>query len=511
MFNLFKKKNNGSEVEVVVERLNVEEKTATKAKSKTKKDSDTTKNAKTSIGKKSEKKEKCIVEVMEKSGWTRKQVEDHVKDTRKRLGISYSDYNKYDFWNIPVADQEEAYAGVVERKERRKRFREQCIALAMEHRGWTREQAEEHLDATKKRTGMGYLEYRRYYFFNIPEEEQMQRYSEIRKSKEARSNRHGNETSKFIDYITGVTGWEKADVKEKVRKAKEYAGATLKDYYAFKFWEIDEAEQKTYFTQKDSNKISAKYDTNELHRDILLNKELSCIHFSDFLRRPWCINRNISFEEFKERFANEKKIVYKPLDGNGGLGICVFAIDDDTVKEVYEKIMGYSRGVVEGFVVQHADISRLTPNSVNTVRVVSVSEDVTGSEERKTDVAYVAMRIGSGKSCVDNFTDGGMVVGVDLEKGEIVTDGVTIDGTVFTHHPETNTKFRGFKIPYFKETLEMVQEAGKTISGYVGWDIAITETGPVLIEANIMPGNRILQMPYVTDRIGKRSVMERFL
>ena len=112
---------------------------------------------------------------------------------------------------------------------------------------------------------------------------------------------------------------------------------------------------------------------------------------------------------------------------------------------------------------------------------------------------------------VDNFTDGGMVVGVDLEKGEIVTDGVTIDGTVFTHHPETNTKFRGFKIPYFKETLEMVQEAGKTISGYVGWDIAITENGPVLIEANIMPGNRILQMPYVTDRIGKRSVMERFL
>ena len=46
---------------------------------------------------------------------------------------------------------------------------------------------------------------------------------------------------------------------------------------------------------------------------------------------------------------------------------------------------------------------------------------------------------------------------------------------------------------------------------YLMMDIAITENGPVLIEANIMPGNRILQMPYVTDRIGKRSVMERFL
>lgn len=463
------------------------------------------------IQSKSGKKEKCIADVIEKSGWTKAQVEQHLKKTRKRLGITYSDYNKYDFWNIPEEEQEQRYSEIVARKEKRKRFREQCITLAMEKRGWTREEAETHLDDTKKRIGIGYLEYRRYYFFNIPEEEQAQRYSEILASKEARNNRHGNENHKFTSRIMEVTGWDKEEVNKKVKAAKEYAGATLKDYYAFKFWEIDEDEQKTYFTQKDSNKISAKYDTNELHRDILLNKELSCIHFSDFLKRPWCINRNISFEEFKQKFENEQKIVYKPLDGNGGLGICIFTIDAENMKETYEKIMGYSRGVVEAYVVQHANISKLAPNSVNTIRVVSVSSENEDSSHKQTDIAYVAMRIGSGKSCVDNFTDGGMVVGVDLENGEVVTDGVTIDGTTFERHPDTNTQFRGFQIPFFKETLEMVKEAGKTISGYIGWDIAITENGPVLIEANIMPGNRILQMPYVKDRIGKRSVMERFL
>ena len=300
------------------------------------------------------------------------------------------------------------------------------------------------------------------------------------------------------------TGWTRKELIDRIADAKARTGATWKDYYAFKFWQIDEEEQATYFTQKLSNKLSELYDVNDFHRDILLNKELSCYEFSEFFKRGWCINKTVSMEEFKQIFKDDKKVVYKPLDGNGGIGIKVFDVSGDAIEDAYNDIIKLQRGVVEAFVIQHPEMSRITPSSVNTLRVVCLSTDTT------SEVAYAALRIGSGKSFVDNFTDGGMVAGVDLTTGTVVTNGFTVDGISNAAHPETGTVFKGFQIPFFKEALEMVEQAGRKVVGYIGWDIAITENGPVLIEANIMPGNRILQMPYVEDRIGMRHVMDRF-
>lgn len=383
--------------------------------------------------------------------------------------------------------------------------RKLCTDLAMKEKGWTLEQAEKHLDATLERTGMKYLDYRRYYFFNIPDEEQVERYKEICQSRENRKNRDTSKKDRFLKTIMEETGWTKSEILAKIADAKERTGATYKDYYAFKFWEISEEEQGTYFTQKMSNAISSKYDTNPLYRDILLNKELSCHHFDKFFRRGWCINKTVSLDEFKEIFKKDKKVVYKPLDGNGGIGIKILNVEEKGLDAIYEELRALQRGVVESFVVQHKDMASLAPGSVNTIRIVTI-----GNEEN-SDIAYVSVRVGSGKSIVDNFTEGGMVAGVDLETGTIVTPGVTVDGIVCEEHPETGVKFRGFKIPYFKEAIELVEEATKTIAGYIGWDVAISENGPMLIEANVMPGNRILQMPYVCDRIGKRDIMAKFL
>ena len=380
-----------------------------------------------------------------------------------------------------------------------------CIELAMREKGWTQAQAKKHLDETRERTGMKYLDYRRYYFFNIPDDEQVERYKEICQSRENRKNRDTSKKDRFIATIEQETGWTRKEILAKIADAKERTGATYKDYYAFKFWEISDEEQGTYFTQKMSNAISAKYDTNQYYRDILLNKELSCYHFDKFFKRGWCINRTTSLEDFKKIFKDDKKVVYKPLDGNGGIGIKIMNVEEEGLDKIYEEVKGLQRGVIESFVVQHEDMASLAPGSVNTVRIVTI-----GTEEH-SDIAYVSVRVGSGKSIVDNFTEGGMVAGVDLETGTIVTPGVTVDGVVCEQHPETGVNFRGFKIPYFKEALELVGEATKTIAGYIGWDVAISKDGPVLIEANVMPGNRILQMPYVCDRIGKRDVMAKFL
>ncbi len=454
------------------------------------------------------KKEKYIENVMEKTGWSREEAEEAMKKAKEKVGISFRDYAAYSFHEVAENRQEAGYEKIKRRKELRAREKEECIQLSMEKMGWSREKAEKHLKAAREKTGISYREYRRFHFFKIAEEDQIGRFEEITKEKQARKDKKGDDNDRFLVEISEITGWTEKQIEKKVRRARVNSGATLKDYYAFKFWEIDESEQRQYFTQKVSNKISDRYDTNNFHRDILLNKELSCEEFSDLFHRPWCINRGISLEAFQEAFGKEQKVVYKPLAGHGGLGIKVVSLEN--LEAAYEELMAMDRGVVEGFVVQHEAMASLAPGSVNTVRFVTVATD---DEPGKIapHLVYAALRVGSGTSFVDNFSDGGLVLGVDLKTGKVETNGVTIDGTPFENHPDTGTRFKGFQIPFFEEAKEMTMEAAKRISGYLGWDIAITGEGPVLIEANIMPGNRILQMPYVEDRIGKMSLMAPFV
>ena len=48
----------------------------------------------------------------------------------------------------------------------------------------------------------------------------------------------------------------------------------------------------------------------------------------------------------------------------------------------------------------------------------------------------------------------------------------------------TGFKFKGFKFPYFKESVNLcIEAAHRCKNPFIGWDVAITENGPVLIEA----------------------------
>ena len=424
-------------------------------------------------------------------------------------------YSKGSFDDV-LKSQEEA-----ERRKTVKRHKEQCIQLAMKEMGWTRKQAVDNLNDLKKRLGIKYIEYRRYHFFEIPVEKQEARLKEIREFRELRLSTHSGGNKEHIAEIAEITGWSKDKVKEEIARARDLCGATVKDYWALEFWKLTPEEQKTFFTQKASNVMSRYYDTNDIYRDILLNKELSNRVFDKFLRRPWGVNQDISFEEFKEKFGASGKVLYKPLNGQGGLGITLFTFTEDDIREKYEEIRGMSRAILEGYVDQHHDLKALNPSSVNTIRVVTVSRSLDGDPAHKEyfNICYAALRIGRGKSVVDNASSGGLVAGIDLETGELRTDAVTTAGEAFTHHPDTGVEFKGFKVPMFREAMKLVEEAGQLIDGYTGWDVAISEDGPVLIEANIMPGNRILEIPYIKEamakapgeRTGHRYVMDKYI
>lgn len=84
---------------------------------------------------------------------------------------------------------------------------------------------------------------------------------------------------------------------------------------------------------------------------------------------------------------------------------------------------------------------------------------------------------------------------MDIEAGKLVGNG--IDKKLNESEKSmTNIKFDGFQIPYWEEIKEMVLKAALVNDkvNLVGWDVAISKNGPLIIEGNRGPGFDLVQI-----------------
>lgn len=69
---------------------------------------------------------------------------------------------------------------------------------------------------------------------------------------------------------------------------------------------------------------------------------------------------------------------------------------------------------------------------------------------------------------------------------------------VFTHHPDTGKPIVGFVVPYWEEIVRLTTQAHVYFPEYasLGWDIAITDAGPVILETNQIWDVETVQKPH---------------
>ncbi|HTN98325.1 MAG TPA: sugar-transfer associated ATP-grasp domain-containing protein, partial [Nordella sp.] len=67
-----------------------------------------------------------------------------------------------------------------------------------------------------------------------------------------------------------------------------------------------------------------------------------------------------------------------------------------------------------------------------------------------------------------------------------------------THHPDTGAAIEGRVLHFWPETIALACRAHAAFAPrvFIGWDIAITSNGPVLIEGNGAPGIDLIQRAY---------------
>lgn len=190
--------------------------------------------------------------------------------------------------------------------------------------------------------------------------------------------------------------------------------------------------------------------------------------------------------------SGDNRLFCKPLGGECGKGIFVLDIKNGQLYVGKEKItynqlldrLGQERFLLQDFVVQHEEMSRLHPQSINTIRLVTVRSLKDGC----LHVMPSIMRIGAGDSVVDNTSQGGLAVGINLESGYLKKFGFYKPkyGTKVTEHPDSHIVFEDFKIPFFEEAVRQAKLMHSMLPDIhsIGWDIAIGEDGPIFIEGN---------------------------
>lgn len=198
--------------------------------------------------------------------------------------------------------------------------------------------------------------------------------------------------------------------------------------------------------------------------------------------------RRIAWEDRPFSRHHQLEGFCKPAVGGQGNGVFPLSISDGTltstngtmsVRELRSRIS--ARFLVEERLRQHSELARLHSASINTLRIVTVRS--AGS----VGPLAILIRIGVGRAAIDNVSKGGIAALVDADSGRIV--GKAMRGkerTVVTHHPDTGVRIEGFEIPRLGEAVALVCRMHRDWPFFhsLGWDVAMTPEGPVVIEAN---------------------------
>jgi hypothetical protein len=102
-------------------------------------------------------------------------------------------------------------------------------------------------------------------------------------------------------------------------------------------------------------------------------------------------------------------------------------------------------------------------------------------------ILFAELRMGRGGNRVDNISQGAIGAILDVETGRFFDGAVSSENDKFYSHPDTKYKFSDYTNPHWDEIKSFVIDAASRVPHlkYVGWDIALTPNGPVVVEANI--------------------------
>ncbi|MCZ7637780.1 MAG: hypothetical protein M5U12_18125 [Verrucomicrobia bacterium] len=171
----------------------------------------------------------------------------------------------------------------------------------------------------------------------------------------------------------------------------------------------------------------------------------------------------------------------KTIGGSEGIGadiICFRPPGDRRAEDLlYQELL-----------VPHRALAAISPvRAMPTLRVNSYF-----TKGGRVEILSALIKFAGPGAVADNMAAGAIGVGIDPLEGRLHAEGVskqgrrTSEGRAITAHPISGIPFEGFQVPCWHECVALLDRLHPLFPNLraIGWDLAVTEAGPVVIEGN---------------------------
>ncbi len=314
---------------------------------------------------------------------------------------------------------------------------------------------------------------------------------------------------KFIDKNIAI--WV-GEATEKQRKLYIYDmvyslhrfGCMFDEYFFFGYAKLNTQGRESFVTDKIRWDYYSRMNLDE-NKELFNNKRKAYETFRNYYHRDLIevIDDNDK-EKFRDFAEKHVKFIVKPIYGSGGKGIFVASSEQyPDLDTLFLEIRKVGPVVIEEIICQTSEMDKLHPQSLNSVRVPTLKL------KDRVVIFRPVLRIGRGDSVVDNASSGGVLVAVDADTGICCKEGVDELGGRYLCHPNTGVTLPGFQIPRWDEAKALAIELAGVVEGnhYIGWDLALTDNGWVMVEGNPR-GQFIMQ---IATKQGIKEELEAYI
>lgn len=288
---------------------------------------------------------------------------------------------------------------------------------------------------------------------------------------------------KFIEFVSNEKKVNKLSIWMDMIHASLKFNISLQEYFLFRFYNISELEKSTFAGTGTMYEYQLMMNP-KAERAILEDKLQFLEAYRPFIRHSYFSLNDVYDVDKTEKVLNNKstKIVLKNSKGQCGIGVEVRKASEFNTESLIKRLHETGNDFVEEFVQQHDELNRLSPSGLNTIRIITQLND-----QDEVEILGARLRI-TINSSVDNLAAGNIAAPIDEQSGIVTGPGVYSDITKEDEykHPVTGIEIVGFQIPFWDDSVQMVRNAAlmHPQNRSIGWDVAITNEGPELIEGN---------------------------